>query len=372
MSTHLEKRVTRTREKLARESYDTLIVSCPENRRYLSGFTADDTRLDESPGALFITHDKLLLATDARFTIQARREAPLFEIFTYPQGLPKSLPEILRMLGARAAGFEPACTSVQSLGAMRTELAEAKVDIQLVPAAGLVEPLRAVKDKEELETIRRALSLAELVFETLLEETRPGVTEEALAWSLEKSLREAGAEALSFPSIVAAGPNSAMAHAVPSDREVREGEPLLFDWGARLSGYCSDISRTLVFGKPDATWEKVYATVLRAQKRAMEEIRPGKTGGEIDAVARDIIAQAGYGEFFGHGLGHGAGLAVHEEPRLGQGRKTVLEPGMVVTVEPGIYLPDWGGVRVENMVVVTEDGCEVLNTLPEDILEIMA
>jgi Xaa-Pro aminopeptidase len=180
-------------------------------------------------------------------------------------------------------------------------------------------------------------------------------------------MREAGAEGISFPVITAAGPNAALPHAVPGDHQIAEGEPILFDWGARLEGYCSDISRTVVLGKADDTFRKVFSAVFEAQQKAIESIRPGMTGKQVDLVAREHIEQAGFGGKFGHGLGHGTGLAVHEAPRLSPIREDVLEAGMVFTVEPGIYLPEWGGVRLENMVVLREDGPEVLNTLPVDM-----
>ena len=178
---------------------------------------------------------------------------------------------------------------------------------------------------------------------------------------MEKGMREAGADALSFPTIVAAGTNSALPHAIPGDRVINNGEPILFDWGARLNGYCSDISRTVVLGKPDSTFEKVFQTVLDAQRLATDAIKPGISSKAVDKVARDHIETKGFGGKFGHGLGHGTGLAIHESPRLSPLKDIVLEPGMVSTVEPGVYLPDWGGVRLENMIVVRNNGAEVLN-----------
>jgi Xaa-Pro aminopeptidase len=181
---------------------------------------------------------------------------------------------------------------------------------------------------------------------------------------MERRMREAGAEALSFPVIVAAGANSALPHAIPRDRPVRRGEPILFDWGARLGGYCSDTSRTLILGTPDAAFTEVFSTVKEAQRRAIAAVHPGAGTKSVDAVARDFIENSGYAGRFGHGLGHGTGLAIHEAPRLSPLRDTVLEVGMVVTVEPGVYLPDWGGIRLENQVVVRPEGAEVLNALP--------
>jgi Xaa-Pro aminopeptidase len=192
------------------------------------------------------------------------------------------------------------------------------------------------------------------------------MTEQEAAWNLEKTLREAGAEALSFPVIVAGGPNSAMPHAVPGNRALMAGEPILFDWGVRLNGYCSDISRTLVMGKPDDTFQKVFQTVREAQEMAVAAVKPGIDARSVDAVARSHIEKMGFKDRFGHGLGHGVGLAIHEKPRLSPLSDDVLKPGMICTVEPGIYLPGWGGVRLENMIVVTADGAEVLNKTTVD------
>jgi Xaa-Pro aminopeptidase len=192
------------------------------------------------------------------------------------------------------------------------------------------------------------------------------MTEKQVAWELEKRMRESGAEALSFPTIVASGPNGALPHAVPSDRPIGRGEPVLFDWGVKLDGYCSDISRTVVFGTPDRTFKEVFQTVRDAQRKAIDALKPGMTGKEADRIAREHIDATRFKNKFGHGLGHGTGLAVHESPRLSPLREDLLEPGMVFTVEPGIYLPEWGGVRLENMVAMTESGAEVLNgTDPE-------
>jgi len=189
------------------------------------------------------------------------------------------------------------------------------------------------------------------------------MTEKQIAWAMESGIREAGADGISFPVIVAAGPNSALPHAIPTDRPVVRGEPILFDWGAKLNGYCSDISRTVILGEPDDTFLEVFNTVLEAQQLAIGSIRAGVNSKSVDAVARDYIASKGYGDKFGHGLGHGTGLAVHEGPRLSPLKETDLAAGMLVTVEPGIYIPHWGGVRIENQVVVGPDGPTVLNRL---------
>jgi Xaa-Pro aminopeptidase len=216
----------------------------------------------------------------------------------------------------------------------------------------------------EIQTIQKALQIAESAFQELMEKLTPGMTESEMAWQFEKIMRQHGAQALSFPTIVASGPNSALPHAVPSDRIVKTGEPLLFDFGAKFEGYCSDTTRTLVLETPDEMFTKIYSIVLDAHQMALEAIKPGMKGREIDSIARNHIDAKGFGNHFGHGLGHGVGLSVHEAPRLSPLSEDILEEDMIVTVEPGIYLPEWGGIRLENMVRVTNNGVDVLNDFP--------
>jgi len=363
MDTVIERRIEAVRRRLAEAPFDTLLVLTQENRRYLSGFTGEDTHFDESAGCLFINGDHLLLATDSRYLTQAEHEAPHFQIQCYKQSLVSSLPGILEQLGVRKLGLEAARLSLKDHRQMQERIAAEGGSVELVPWEGMVEGCRVTKDEGEIDAIRAALHLAESVFQTVLGRLGPGMTEKEVAWAMEKEMRERGAQSLAFPTIVAGGPHSAMPHAVPTDRPIRSGEPLLFDWGARLDGYCSDISRTVAPGNGDGTFRMVLETVREAQQRAIDAIRPGKSTQEIDGVARAHIAARGFGERFGHGLGHGVGLAVHEDPRVSPVKPSVLEVGMVFTVEPGIYLPGWGGVRLENLVVVREHGAEVLNGL---------
>jgi len=363
MTTLIENRLRRIRESLADSGPDTFMVLIEENRRYLSGFTGEDTQFDESAGALFINAAKLILATDSRFELQAANEAPLYEVFCYPKGLIKSLPDLLKRLHTKRLGFESTRLSYSQYQKIVEQLNADSLQVELVETDSLVENLRKIKAETEIEATKKALAIAESVFSSFAKTVVPGMTEKEAAWSMEKSMREAGAEALSFPTIVASGPNSALPHAIPGNREFKTGEPILFDWGARLDGYCSDISRTLVIGKPDKTFNKVFQTVLDAQNMAIDSIRPGMSSKAVDEIARSHIDKMGFKGKFGHGLGHGTGLAVHEAPRLSPLKETTLEPGMLFTVEPGIYLPDWGGIRLENMVVVRENGAEVLNSL---------
>ncbi|MDY6790029.1 MAG: Xaa-Pro peptidase family protein [Thermodesulfobacteriota bacterium] len=364
-----ENRLSLLRQSLAEKKFDTLMVLIEENRHYLSGFTGEDTQFDESAGALFITDSKLILATDSRYELQAKNEAPLFKIVCYKEGLAKELPNITDMLGTKRLGFESVRMSYMQYNKMTEELNKAGMQVELVPVEDMVENLRLIKDESEINTLKKALLVAEAVFKHIKSTIELGMTEKQLAWSMEKEMREAGAQSLSFPTIVASGPNSALPHAIPSDRKIRSGEPVLFDWGAKLDGYCSDISRTVIVGTPDETFKKVFTTVSDAQKMATDAVKPGISSKAVDKIARDHIEKCGFKGKFGHGLGHGTGLAVHEHPRLSPLKETALESGMVFTVEPGIYIQDWGGIRLENMVAVRDSGVEVLNQLdPADFL----
>ena len=221
--------------------------------------------------------------------------------------------------------------------------------------------LRVLKDNVELAQLQKAIDASDQAMEMVCPAIEAGMTEKEVAWRMEAAMREFGADSVSFNTIVAAGPNGAMAHHRPSDTVIRAGEPIVIDMGARVGGYCSDITRTVVVGEPDEMFHKIYNIVLGAQLTAINTVRPGLTGKECDALSRDIIAEAGYGDNFGHSLGHGVGLAVHENPRVGPGAEDVLEPGMVFTVEPGIYISGWGGVRIEDIVLLGEDGATVLS-----------
>jgi Xaa-Pro aminopeptidase len=359
----IEKRIQNVRNLFSQNGIDALMVLVAENRHYLSGFTGEDHQFDESAGALFISRDNLILATDTRFETQAKEECPLYDLVIYKRGLAKELPSIIRELNISRLGFESVRVSVKQYNAYQKAAEETSVKLELIPVEDLVEGLRLIKSTQEVEQTRKALALAEEAYRHVVKTLRPGMTEKAIAWEMERSMRMAGAADLSFPVIVASGPNSALPHAIPSDRPIQEKEPILFDWGAILGHYCSDTSRTVILGRPDDTFLEVFHIVLDAQQKAIGAIAAGIGSTAVDAVARNYIHAKGYGSNFGHGLGHGTGLAVHEAPRLSPFKETTLESGMIVTVEPGIYLPHWGGVRIENMVVVGENGPMDLNRL---------
>jgi Xaa-Pro aminopeptidase len=359
----INKRIAGVKEKFSKLSIDTLMVLVDENRRYLSGFRGHDTQFDESAGALFISESGLILATDSRYEEQAAKEAPLYKVICCKEGLSRQIPSILECLGTKKLGFESIRISHLEYKKIAKAIKSRDLKIKLVETQNVVESLREIKNEKEIRSIKKALLIAESVFCGIQGYIRAGITEKEAAWKIEKEIREAGAESISFPTIVASGPNSALPHAIPSDRKFKKGEPILFDWGAMVDGYCSDISRTIVIGRPDEFFRKVYNTVLDAQSMAIQAIKPGADSRSIDRVARSHIEKMGFKGRFGHSLGHGTGLSIHEQPRLSPLKNSILESQMVFTIEPGIYIPDWGGIRLENMVVVRENKAEVLNKL---------
>ena len=248
MNQSMQRRVDALREKLVRKSLDAVMVLVEENRRYLSGFSGEDGQFDESAGALFITLDRLLLSTDSRYELQAAKEAATWALFCYKQGVAKALPEITKVLGIRRLAFESKRVSFKQYSDMQDEIQNHTAGVELVPTENIIEDIRVEKQEVEIQATRKALAIAESAFEKTVESIQAGMTEKAVAWGLEKNMREAGAESISFPTIVASGPNSALPHAIPTERLIKKGEPILFDWGARLDGYCSDTSRTIVLG----------------------------------------------------------------------------------------------------------------------------
>ncbi len=359
----LKNRLAKLRTRLKSEGLDGIIVSLPANRRYLSGFAPDDGQWGETSGWLLITPCDAVLLTDFRYELTAREQATLYQVVIQHQGLAKALKPLLEESRVRRLGFEAGALLVSQRDRLAQELGEG---VELVATSGLVEGLRARKDPAELAAIQASLGLMEQVLDQVLAGELVGRSERELALMIARAVEDAGAEEVAFPPMVASGPNAAEPHAEPGERMIKAGEPVIFDVGAKLGGYCSDISRTVVAGglaRADARFKEVYAVVRRAQLEGIAQIRPGLTGTEADAIARRVIEEAGYGERFGHSLGHGVGLATHEAPSVGPNSTDKLEPGMVFTVEPGIYLPGWGGVRLEEMVVLTESGCQLLNRL---------
>jgi Xaa-Pro aminopeptidase len=345
MSPQIKSRIEKLRAGLGGKELDGILISQPENRRYLSGF-------DGSAGFLIITKTRSILATDSRYTIQASSQAPGYEILTTSSDIGGWLPKMAAELNIKRLGFEGEWLTFSLYRRLCDILGKGKTGLELVLVEGLVETLRAVKEPEETELIARAAEISDAAMDYIREELHPGMTEREAAWEIEKFMREKGSQPVPFDVIVASGPNSALPHAQPSSRAIQKAEPVVIDIGARVGGYASDLSRTLCLGAPDDTYKKVYDTVLGAQLGAMAVIKPGMTGAEADRLARVIIEEGGYGEAFGHGLGHGVGLATHEKPRLGPNSPEELSDGMVFTIEPGIYIEGWGGVRIEDLVIM--------------------
>lgn len=353
----VQQRLEKVRRQLAAAGLDGLFVTGATNRRYLSGFTG-------SAGALLLTAERAVLLTDARYTQQAEAEAPAYKLVIHRPGqLWQALAHELAAGGCKSLGFEAQHMTVAQFETAREQLlaGSSLPELDLQPTENLVEQLRQVKDDAEISLIRRAAALTDAALSELLADLQPGVSELELAVELEFKLKRAGAQSLAFPIIVVSGPRSALPHGQPSQRRLRAGDFVTIDVGCVWQGYASDLTRTIVVGEPTARHVEVYETVLAAQLAGLAAVKPGVTGRTVDAAARKVIEAAGYGQYFGHGLGHGVGLDVHEGPRLAWTSQQVLQPGMVVTVEPGIYLPDWGGVRIEDLVLVTETGHEILS-----------
>ncbi len=341
-------RLSKLRQAMAKLDLDAIVISRPENLRYLSGFTGGE-------GYLIVTADQALVATDFRYYDQVEREAPGWTLAKMNEGFEKLMPGLLPTLKAQRIGFEAQVVTYEQY----QKWTEAITGCQWVATSEVVEKIRSQKEPVELEHIRRAVDIADASLNYVMGLIKPGMTEREIGWELEAHMRTHGAENVGFTFIIASGPNAALPHAVTSDRPIQAGEPITIDMGAKVAGYCSDMTRTFCLGQPkDDTYMKVWNTVFRAQQTACETIRAGMSGVDAHMVAHKIIEDAGYGAYFGHGLGHGVGLAIHEKPRLSRLSKDILAVGDVVTVEPGIYLPSWGGVRIEDMGVITEQGLD--------------
>ncbi len=356
-------RIADRREKLRRElrskTVDAFLVSSPTNVRYLTGFTGDSS-------VLLMTADREIIVSDGRFTTQLEQECPGLEISIRSPGveLIQTIALIIERLGVRQLAFEATSCTMAEYESIR----DAIPTTSMVGVRGWVEGLRRVKDEEEIGEIRAAVRCAERAFTMARAGLRCGDSEKDVADAIEGYLRRCGASGSSFPPIVAVGVHAALPHARPTTtRRVGDDDFVLIDWGASGRPYKSDLTRVLVTGKVTSTFETIYRTVLAAQERAISAIRPGAKAHEIDAEARTVIEEAGFGAFFDHGLGHGLGMDIHEAPRLRKESPDLLEPGNVVTVEPGIYLPDWGGIRIEDDVLVTRDGCEVLSHVAKSL-----
>ncbi|HEX8997180.1 MAG TPA: Xaa-Pro peptidase family protein [Ktedonobacterales bacterium] len=379
-------RLAHTRQRIADAGLDGLLIASQYNRRYLTGLTAMDHDFTESAGMALVTRGTFGLITST-FVLNGVEDeitpSGVRALLTDSDTAGNVLAHALREEGGvKKLGFEKDWTAYAVYDRIRAALGD---EVELVPTDDLIEQVRARKDAAEMATMRRAADIANRAFALLLKDIRVGMTERQIAATLDRHMVDLGAQEPSFDTIVACGPGGAQPHWVPSDRPVRAGEPLLIDFGCRVDGYCSDLTRTFVIGEPDEKLREIYAIVRRAQDAALEALRSGaRRGGAMDAAARAVITEAGYGKEFMHSLGHGVGLAVHELPVASRVRVSTpeaeaemaraerLEPGSVVTNEPGIYITGWGGVRLEDMIYVGADGeVEVLTDRnPEQIISI--
>jgi len=356
-----EDRLHPLREKVESAECDALLSLGAADNQYLTGFL---TSLQGRSSAVIVTSDEALFLCDFRYTEQAREQVTGFRVEQIQGGgLASAGGTRLAGLGARRIAFDPSGLTVDELRQVQSVC-----DASFEPISGVVADLRRVKTAAEAQRIRAASRLAEGVLSDLLGSLTPGMPERELAAQFDYEFKRRGASGPAFDTTCLFGPRSSLPHGESGDKRLEFGDIVLLDLGCRLSGYCSDLTRTYAFGTmPGAWFEEVYELVRTAQALALEAVRPGLRGRELDAAARGLINDAGYGEHFGHGLGHGVGIEIHEGPRLSARSETVLEPGMVVTVEPGVYLPGRGGVRIEDLVLVVESGCEVITAAPKNL-----
>ena len=349
-------RVQALRDELFKCDCDAFVSFFAPANEYLTGFRG-------STSAIVITGSEALFLCDFRYTEQAGQQVRGFAVEEVTGSLEPQAGACLARLGVKRVAVEPSTLSLaQHLTVQETFGGE------VFPVKGIGTAARQIKDAAEREKLRAATVLAEGALMSVMPLLQPGITEAEFAAALEYEFKKCGASGPSFAPIALFGPRSSLPHGVPGKKPLENGDIVLLDLGCILESYCSDLTRTYAFGTIPGTWfEEIYQVTLTAQLAALEAVRPGVTGRDVDAVARDIITDAGYGKYFGHGLGHGVGLEIHEAPRLNQHSDTILEPGMAVTVEPGIYIPGKGGVRIEDLVLVTEAGCEILTTLPKEL-----
>ncbi len=349
-------KLTNLRKTLKESKLDSIVITSEFNRRYITGFTG-------SAGIALITLDKAYFITDFRYIEQAKNQAPDFEIIKHEGDIFKELANLIEQDGTSNLAFEENDVSFKEY----TRLKEL-INADLMPISNLVEDLRMIKTTEEIEVLKEAALIADKTYEHILNFIKPGITEIEVANELEMYMRSLGATSSSFDIIVASGKRSALPHGVASEKVIEKGELVTLDYGALYKGYISDITRTVAVGEVSSQLKEIYDVVLESQLRAINEIKAGMTGKEADAITRDYITSKGYGEYFGHSTGHGIGLEVHEAPSLATQSDVVLQKNMAVTVEPGIYLPQIGGCRIEDDIIITETGNKRLTQATKDFI----
>ncbi len=349
-----EERLTALRTRLAGDDLDGYITFLEQDFSYLAGFSGD-------AGALVVGRDDALLLTDSRYIETAQAEVRGARTAQHGVPMTQDIAQAVREMGGERWGFDATAVTFDIYQRLQEK------GVPLVPTRGVVLSLRMVKDEEEIAKLRRACSIAADALEEAIDRVRPGMKERDIALWLEVRMREMGAQGPAFPFIVASGPRGSLPHATAGERAFQAGDLVTFDVGCRYFGYHSDITRTVALGTPPAELQRVYEVVREAQEAGIAAVRPGAAARDVDAAARRVIEQAGYGERFGHGTGHGVGLEIHEWPQISSRSEDTLEPGMVLTVEPGIYLPGLGGVRIEDTVLVTGEGAQILTVSPKSL-----
>lgn len=350
--------LNQVREELNKKELDALLITSPYNRRYVTGFTG-------TSGTCLITKANALFITDFRYTKQASEQVKDFEIIEHTKSMEEELKNQLQKHQIERLGFEAEDITFEKYKQYRENFPQ-----ELVDTKGIIESLRLVKTESEIEIIQKAATIADEAFAHILTFIKPGVSEVEVSNELEFFMRKQGATSSSFDIIVASGYRSALPHGVASSKVIESGELVTMDFGAVYNGYCSDITRTIAVGEVSDELKQLYNTVLEAQKRGVKHTKAGMTGKEADALTRDYITEQGYGEYFGHSTGHGVGMEVHEAPSLAPRNLTKLEAGMVVTVEPGIYIEEVGGCRIEDDIVITETGNRVLTLAPKELITV--
>jgi len=363
-----EERIRELKDRLKTENLDALLITNSQNQGYLTDFP-------DPSGFLLVAEREIVFITDFCYLQEVHKSHSSIRVVAFGEPRPfgreeqgpsrlETLAGILRELEVERLGFEAAGITYSDY----QELAKKLSFVKLIPARGLVEEMRLIKDGQEVGRLKRAAQIGDRVFEDIVDFIKPGLAEYEVANRLEYLIKEGGAQRSAFSIVVGSGHRTSLPHAAPTDKVLRAGDVIVLDYGVHFRGYNSDMTRTLFLGRMTERQRDIYSVVLQTQLDALDSVRPGMRCSELDQVAREVIAREGYGEFFGHGLGHGIGRDVHEAPRLAQDNDSSLEAGMLITIEPGIYIPDWGGVRIEDTVLVTPEGCEALTRAPKELM----